>query len=80
MRDRLVPIRGRKEGKKRKGSRKGREPGMVAHACNPSYSGGRDQEGGGRKLVWGNSSPDPVSKRKKSSPKEAWWSGSRYGP
>jgi hypothetical protein len=27
----------------------------VAHACNPSYSGGRDQEHGGSKLAWANS-------------------------
>jgi hypothetical protein len=24
----------------------------VAHACNPSYSGGRDQEDQGSKLAW----------------------------
>jgi hypothetical protein len=28
----------------------------VAHACNPSYSGGRDQEDGGSKPAWANSS------------------------
>jgi hypothetical protein len=28
----------------------------VAHACNPSYSGGRDQEDGGLKPVWEKSS------------------------
>jgi hypothetical protein len=28
----------------------------VAHACNPSYSGGRDQEDQGLKPAWGNSS------------------------
>jgi hypothetical protein len=26
----------------------------VAHACNPSYSGGRDQEDHGSKPAWGN--------------------------
>jgi hypothetical protein len=25
-------------------------PGVVAHSCNPSYSGGRDQEDRGSKL------------------------------
>jgi hypothetical protein len=28
----------------------------VAHACNPSYSGGRNQEDRGSKPVWANSS------------------------
>jgi hypothetical protein len=48
----------------------------VAHACNPSYSGGRDQE-----ALRANSSRDPISKkihyRKK---KKGWWSDSRYRP
>jgi hypothetical protein len=35
----------------------------VAHACNPSYSGGRDQEDCGLKPVQANSSQDPVSKK-----------------
>jgi hypothetical protein len=34
----------------------------VAHACNPSYSGGRDQEDHGLKSAQANSSPDPFSK------------------
>jgi hypothetical protein len=28
----------------------------VAHACNPSYSGDRDQEDHGLKTAWANSS------------------------
>jgi hypothetical protein len=28
---------------------------LVAHACNPSYSGGRDQEDHGLKPAWANS-------------------------
>jgi hypothetical protein len=35
---------------------------LVAHACNPSYSGGRDQEDRGLKPVQANSSKDPISK------------------
>jgi hypothetical protein len=35
----------------------------VAHACNPSYSGGRDQKNGGSKPAQGNSSPDPSLKK-----------------
>jgi hypothetical protein len=35
----------------------------VTHACNPSYSGGRDQEDHGSKPAWANSSQDPVSKK-----------------
>jgi hypothetical protein len=35
----------------------------VAHACNPSYSGGRDQEDrGGSKPAAANSLRDPISK------------------
>jgi hypothetical protein len=34
----------------------------MAHACNPSYLGDRDQEDGSSKLVWANSSRDPISK------------------
>jgi hypothetical protein len=41
---------------------------LVAHACNPSYSGDRDQED------WG-SKPDPILK--KPIAKKGWWSGSR---
>jgi hypothetical protein len=33
----------------------------MAHACNPSYSGGRDQDGGSRP-AWANSSRDPISR------------------
>jgi hypothetical protein len=35
----------------------------VAQACNPSYSGGRDQEDGGLKPAWANSLQDPISKK-----------------
>jgi hypothetical protein len=35
----------------------------VAHACNPSYSGGRDQEAQGLKPAQANSLRDPISKR-----------------
>jgi hypothetical protein len=38
-------------------------------------SGGRDQEDGSSKLVWANSSQDPISKNQ--SQKNVWWSGSR---
>jgi hypothetical protein len=31
----------------------------VAHTCNPSYSGGRDQEDCALKPVWANSSARP---------------------
>jgi hypothetical protein len=33
-------------------------------ACNPSYSGGRDQEDHGSKLTWANSLRDPIKKKK----------------
>jgi hypothetical protein len=35
----------------------------VAHAYNPSYSGGRDQEDHGSKPDQTNSSRDPISKK-----------------
>jgi hypothetical protein len=34
----------------------------VAHACNPSYSGGRNQEDHGLKPAQANSSQAPISK------------------
>jgi hypothetical protein len=34
----------------------------VAHAYNPSYSGGRDQEDHGSKPAQASSSQDPISK------------------
>jgi hypothetical protein len=34
----------------------------VAHACNPSYSGGRDLEEHGSKPDQANHSVDPISK------------------
>jgi hypothetical protein len=36
----------------------------VAHACNPSYSGGRDQEDHGLKPAQANSSRDPMLKNR----------------
>jgi hypothetical protein len=35
----------------------------MAHACNPSYSGGRDQEDRGSKPACANSSGDPFLKK-----------------
>jgi hypothetical protein len=35
----------------------------VTHACNPSYSGGRDQEDCGLKPAWANSLHEPISKK-----------------
>jgi hypothetical protein len=35
----------------------------VAHTCNPSYSGGRDQEDRGSKPTQINSSQDPLLKK-----------------
>jgi hypothetical protein len=34
----------------------------VAHTCNPSYSGSRDQEDHGSKPAWANSSQALISK------------------
>jgi hypothetical protein len=35
----------------------------VAHPCNSSYSGGRDQEDHSSKPAQANSSRDPISKK-----------------
>jgi hypothetical protein len=35
---------------------------LVAHAYNPSYSGGRDQEDHGSKPAQANSAQDPILK------------------
>jgi hypothetical protein len=35
----------------------------VAHPCNPSYSGGRDQEDHSLKPAWANSSKDSILKK-----------------
>jgi hypothetical protein len=36
---------------------------LVAHTCNPSYSGGRDQEDRSSKPAQANSSRDPILKK-----------------
>jgi hypothetical protein len=43
---------------------------LVAHACNPSYSGGSDQEDLSAKSAWANSSQDPILK--KPNTKKGW--------
>jgi hypothetical protein len=51
---------------------------LVIHPCNPSYSGGRDQEDRGSKPARTNSSRDPVLK--KPFTKKGWWGNSRHRP
>jgi hypothetical protein len=48
---------------------------LVAHPCNPNYSGGSDLEDHSSKPAWANSSSDLILKipNKK---KKGWWSGS----
>jgi hypothetical protein len=43
--------------------RKRKKKVLMAHACNPSYSGGRDQEDQGSKPAWGSSSLDHILKK-----------------
>jgi hypothetical protein len=63
----------------------------VAHACNPSYSGGRDQEDHGSKLApancssgrsWFKAGPGKLFVRpyleNTHDKKKGWWSGSRF--
>jgi hypothetical protein len=45
---------------------------LVAHACNPSYSEGPDQENLCSKPAWTNSSQDLISKNPFT--KKGWWS------
>jgi hypothetical protein len=52
---------------------------LLAYTCNPSYSGGRDQEDCDSKPALANSSQDPISK-KKTIIKKGWWGGSRCRP
>jgi hypothetical protein len=42
----------------------------MAHACNPSYSRGRDQEDLGSEPAWANSLQDPMTKRQKQNTKK----------
>jgi hypothetical protein len=48
---------------------------LVAHAYNPSYSGGRDEEDHSSKATRANSSQDPILKMPIT--KKSWWSGLR---
>jgi hypothetical protein len=45
---------------------------LVIDTCNPSYSGGRDQEDHGSKAAQANSSQDPILKNP--SQKQGRWS------
>jgi hypothetical protein len=51
---------------------------LVAHACNPSYSGGRDQEDHDSKPAWAKSSQDPILK--KPITKRGWWRAQGVDP
>jgi hypothetical protein len=48
----------------------------LAHTCNPSYSGGRDQEDRSSKPAQANSSQDPISTHHK----KGWTVAQREGP
>jgi hypothetical protein len=54
------------------------KPGTVAHACNPHYSEGRNQEDHGSRPAQANSLQDPISKIPNT--KMGWWSGSMCRP
>jgi hypothetical protein len=58
-----------------KGSREISGQVLGTHACNPSYSGGREQEDHVLKPVWTNSLQDPISK--KPITERGWWNGSK---
>jgi hypothetical protein len=49
---------------------------LVAHACNPSYSGSKDQWDCSSKPVWANSSCNPILKNLITK-KLGWWIESR---
>jgi hypothetical protein len=52
----------------------------VAVACNPSYSGGRDQEERGSKPAPAKQFGNHLSRKKTLPQKKGWWSGSRGRP
>jgi hypothetical protein len=52
----------------------------MAHAYNPSYSGGRDQEDRSSKPAWANSLETLSQKKKKPITKKGWQSGSKGRP
>jgi hypothetical protein len=52
---------------------------LMAHACDPSYSGGRDQEDRGSKPAQANSLQDSISKIPNQK-KKGWWSGPEFKP
>jgi hypothetical protein len=54
------------------------KPAWVAHTCNPSYSGGKDQEDLGSKPALANSLLDSISKT--AITKMGWWSGPEFKP
>jgi hypothetical protein len=66
-----------KKKKKQKGSRA-----PVAHACNPSHSGGRDQEDFGSKPAQANSSARPYLEKpfKNRAGRVAQGEGTRFKP
>jgi hypothetical protein len=47
------------------------QPGMMAHPCNPSYSGGRHLEDHGSRQVWAKKKK--VSETPSQSIKWTWW-------
>jgi hypothetical protein len=49
---------------------------LVAHICDPSSPGGRDQEDQGSKPAGANNSLDPILKNPIT--KKGWWSASKY--
>jgi hypothetical protein len=51
---------------------------LVAHTCNPSYSGHRDQEDSSLKPPQANSSQDPILKKKSITKKALEESLKRY--
>jgi hypothetical protein len=51
-------------------------PDVVAHAYNPSYSGGRDQEDQDLKPAWANNLRDPILKK---TPSWKWVGGVAEG-
>jgi hypothetical protein len=52
----------------------------VAHACSPSYSGGRNQEDCSSKPARTIRSRDLIAKKKKPITKKGWWDGLKYRP
>jgi hypothetical protein len=70
-----MKLKKRKKVRKQKQKQKRGSGALVAHACNPSYSGGTDQEDRSLKPAQANSH-ETLSRKIHHTKKMGWWSSS----